>query len=147
MNEFQHDSEKRKFDRKPLNVDVRLTPLSIETSGVKLRQTVSPAIGSTSDISAGGARINALVDPDKFAYMLVELPVESGFLPRYIMGQTRWQPANSIGDYGITFLTKNQMKHVFGDRSLDALPKDIFKFNSEKQEELDGYLRHLKEPV
>lgn len=147
MNELQNNADQRKFDRKPLNLEVRLTPLSIETSGVKPRQTVSPAIGSTSDISAGGARINADVDPDKFAYMLIELPVESGFLPRFIMGQTRWQPANNPGNYGITFLTKTQMKHVFGDRSMDSLPADIFKFNGEMQEELDGYLRHLKEPV
>ncbi len=147
MNEFQNNSEKRKFERKPLNVDIRITPLSIEATGVKQRQKVLPAIGCTADLSAGGARITAQVDPDKFAYMLIELPVESGLLPRFIMGQTRWQPSESSGDYGVTFLTKNQMKHVFGDRSLSSLPPDIFKFNGEKQEELDGYLKHLKEPV
>ena len=136
---------RRYFVRLPFRVKAGYAPVSDFSIGQGRLAKITWKHASTLDISGGGLLIETRIQAPLRSYFIINLEIESFQDSLLLFGQVRWSGVSDLARHlyqcGVKFLPREEWRHHFSPNTISILPPIMKRFDGNKQNELDSFLR------
>lgn len=136
---------RRYFTRLPFRVKTGYAPVSDFSIGQGRLAKIQWKHVPTFDISGGGLLIETKIQAPVRSYFIMNLEIESFRDSLLLLGQVRWSGVSDIGRHiyqcGVKFIPREEWRNHFSPNTISILPAVMKRFDRNKQNELDSFLR------
>lgn len=138
---------RRYFKRLPLRIKTKYAPVSDFSIGQGRLAKITWKQVPVHDISGGGLLIETRIQAPVRSYFIMNLEIESFRDALLLFGQVRWSGVSDLSrnlyQCGVKFLPREEWRHHFSPNTISLLPVIMKRFDMNKQNELDSFLRRI----